>query len=232
MSAGAIAIIPARGGSKRVARKNIRPFLGRPMIAYPVTMARESGLFARVVVTTDDPEIAETARGAGAETPFTRPQDLADDHTGTREVMVHAIRALAIAGDVPIACIYPCTPMLTHDDLAAAFALLGTSPERFVFPVVALPIPIERALRRSEDGAVTPVDPDAALARSQDLPAAWRDAGQFYLARASAWLGERAVFDGAVTMVMPPTRAVDIDTEEDWLLAERLASARVEERQR
>lgn len=224
-----VAIIPARGGSKRIPRKNLREFLGRPMIAYPIALARGSGLFDRVVVSTDDDEIAALASEEGAEVPFRRPDDLANDHAGTRPVIEHAIRALEHDGD-PVAlvcCLYPCTPLLEEGDLRAALAMLDTLPaDRFVISLAAFPSAIERALRRDGAGHAHPVDPAMSQKRTQDLEPAYYDAGQFYAGRREAWLGPRAIFDGAGSVVLPASRAVDIDTEEDWAMAERFAQLR------
>lgn len=223
---GHIAIIPARGGSKRIPRKNVRPFLGQPMIAHPIALALECGLFDDVVVSTDDVEIAEIAEQSGARVPFLRPAELSDDFAGTRPVIDHALDQLLATGRAiaSACCIYPCTPLLRTNDLIAARDLLDASAtDRFVFPVVEFPSPIERALRRDDAGHVSPASPTHTQTRTQDLPSAYYDAGQFYWGRLAAWQGRREVFDGASTLVLDATRVVDIDTEADWAMAERLA---------
>ncbi len=223
-----VAIIPARGGSKRIPRKNIRPFLGAPMIAYPIRLALESGLFDDVVVSTDDEEIAEIAERLGARVPFRRPSELSDDMAGTRPVIEHAL-AQILGADRPVAsacCIYPCTPLLRASDLVEASRLLdAAAPDRFVFPVIEFPCPIERALRRDADGHVSPADPSHTQTRTQDLLPAYYDAGQFYWGSTAAWQGPREIFDGAATLIIDASRVVDIDTESDWRHAERLARA-------
>ncbi len=228
MSAGsgqarAIAVIPARGGSKRVPRKNIRTFAGRPMIAHALRAARASGLFARIIVSTDDSEIMAVARAEGAEVPFVRPAELADDHTPTVPVIAHAIAALGVGADVPVCCIYACVPFLAADDLAAGLALLETGVAPYVFPVTPFPSPIQRALRRGADGRVAPFFPENVNVRTQDLEPAYHDAGQFYWGRAASWGAGLSIHGHAAGLVIPSWRVVDIDTVEDWERAEAMA---------
>lgn len=223
-SMGRIAIIPARGGSKRVPRKNIRPFAGRPMIAYAIEAARQSGLFDRIVVSTDDAEVAALAQREGAAVPFLRPAALADDHTPTVPVIAHAIRACAELGwraDLAC-CIYPAVPLLQPESLAAALALLEASDAPYAFPVLAYRAPIQRALKRDAQGRSAPLHPEFALTRTQDLPSAFHDAGQFYWGRSEAWLAGRTLHADACTLVCDEGSVVDIDTEADWALAEAL----------
>ena len=175
-----LAVVPARGGSRRIPRKNVRDFAGRPMIAWPVAAALKSGLFDRIVVSTDDEEIAAVARDQGAEVPFLRPLDLAGDHTPTLPVVRHAIEALGIASDEPVCCIYATAPFLRPGDLGRGLERLAAGGCSFVFAVTRYGYPIQRALRRDTEGRVTMFDPSAFDARSQDLEEAWHDAGQFY----------------------------------------------------
>ena len=223
-----IAIIPARGGSKRIPRKNIRPFCGQPMISYAITAAQAAGCFERIVVSTDDAEIAAIARHYGAETPFLRDATLSDDHTGTTAVVVDAIRrldALGIQAD-NYCCIYATVPLIRASDLRDAYQRLQQSDADFAFSVAAFGFPIQRALQLQEDGCITPFWPENMAKRSQDLTPAYQDAGQFYWGRREAWLGGRGVFDGnGLAQVLPRYRVVDIDTEEDWQLAELLYQA-------
>lgn len=218
-----IAVLPARGGSKRVPRKNVRPFCGRPMIAYAIAAARESGLFDRVVVSTDDAEIMEVARDHGAEVPFERPADLADDHTPTVPVVAHAIEALELPPDAEVCCIYATVPFLRAEDLVRSHAVLREG--HYAFPVVEFPSAIERALRRGSDGATAPGDSRHATTRTQDLEPAYYDAGQFYWGHAATWSAGKVVHQHAYTVDVPRERAVDIDTPEDWAFAERLMRA-------
>ena len=188
-----LCVIPARGGSKRIPRKNIRPFHGRPIIGWSIEVARDSGLFGRIVVSTDDPEIAEIASAAGAEVPFVRPADLATDQAATVPVIAQAVAALAVAPDTPVCCLYATAPFLRADDLAEGLRLLQAGAS-YAMAVTRFDYPIQRALRRGADGAVAMMDPALMQVRSQDLEPAWHDAGQFYWARAATWAAEVPVF--------------------------------------
>jgi N-acylneuraminate cytidylyltransferase len=220
-----IAVVPARGGSKRIPRKNIRPFCGRPMIAWPIGAARESGLFDHVIVSTDDPEIAGTARDLGAEVPFMRPAELADDHAGTIPVMAHAT-SWAQAQGWPIeavCCVYPTAPMISPDDLAEGLRLLTEGGRDFVFAATDFASPIFRAFRQTEDGGIEMFFPDHFHSRSQDLPAALHDAAQFYWGRPEAWLTAQTLFGPKSGVVLVPRwRVQDIDTPDDWVRAEAM----------
>jgi len=223
-----IAIIPARGGSKRIPRKNIRLFAGKPMISYAISAALTSGLFDRVVVSTDDAEIAEISKSLGADVPFARPADLSDDHTPTVPVIAHAIRQCQMIGLDPAAvcCIYPGVPFIRASDLAEAFQLLlKRDGAGYTFPVTPFPAAIQRALRRSSDGIVEPFDSRYVNARTQDLEPAYHDAGQFYWGGVSAWLGGLCIHAHGAAIVLPEWRVVDIDTEDDWRRAEIIFGA-------
>lgn len=225
------AIIPARGGSKRIPRKNIRPFAGKPMIAHAIEAALACRDIDRVVVSTDDEEIAEIARAHGAELPFRRPTELADDVTPTVPVIAHAIEACRGLGlEIRHACcIYPCVPFIRSADLEAALALLeAEGGEGYVFPVAEFPAPVQRALRRGHDGKVAPVEPAHVATRTQDLEPAYYDAGQFYWAEAATWLEGISIHGHGRALVLPQWRVVDIDSEEDWKRAEALYRALVD----
>lgn len=220
-----IAIIPARGGSKRIARKNIRPFCGKPMLAWSINALRESGCVERIVVSTDDAEIADTARTLGAEVPFSRPLALADDHTATLPVISHAVLALRELGWPVelVCCAYATAPLMDPDDLRRACALLDASAAHYVFSCTTFAFPIQRALRRHEGGGVEPVDPEMIGWRSQDLPEAFHDAGQFYWGTAEAFASQRPIFSPhSRPYLIPHDRVQDIDTEADWRRAESL----------
>lgn len=225
-----ICIIPARGGSRRIARKNIRPFCGRPVIAYSVQAAARSGCFARIAVSTDDEEIAETARRFGAEVPFVRPAELAGDFATTGDVMQHAARMLLDglppdeAAAAKLCCLYAAAPLASPEDLRSGLALLEGKPDAdYAFAATRYPYPIQRALRRADDGCVGMLHPELFSTRSQDLEEAWHDAGQFYWGTAAAWLDARPVFNSrAYAVALPRWRVQDIDTEEDWAQAEIL----------
>ena len=220
----AIAIIPARGGSRRIPRKNIRDFAGKPAIGWPLETAVASGLFARVVVTTDDAEIAGVARRFGAEVPFVRDADLADDHTGTTDVVRDAVARLALPPDTLVCCIYPTALFVRGDDLQRGLdAVAGGAT--WAMTAAEYATPIDRAYR-VEGGRLIPRNPAMMTKRSQDLEPAFLDAGQFYWARAGTWRDPDArVWDGAAPVLLPLERVVDIDTEADWRMAERLFSA-------
>ena len=223
-----LAVIPARGGSKRIPRKNVREFCGRPMIAWSIAAARESGCFDRIVVSTEDDEIADVARAAGACVPFRRPADLSDDHTGTAPVVAHAVRWVRQAGFDPgnICCIYATAPFIRPEDLQSGLALLDETGGDFAFSVTSYAFPIQRALRRTAQGRVEMFAPEHARTRSQDLESAWHDAGQFYWGRATAWLADTPILSAAsVPVILPRHRVQDIDTPEDWERAEWLFRA-------
>ncbi|MCE9925864.1 pseudaminic acid cytidylyltransferase [Aeromonas media] len=221
----AIAIIPARGGSKRIPRKNIRPFCGKPMLAYAIQAAQKSGCFSKVVVSTDDDEIAEVARQLGAEAPFLRPANLADDYTGTTPVVIDTIQRLDQIGIKAehYCCIYATVPLIQADDLKGAYQRLIASQAPFVYTVAEFGFPIQRAVRMDKQGRVTPFWPEQMAKRSQDLEPAYQDAGQFYWGTRAAWLdGISPVGGEGIGHILPRHRVVDIDTPEDWHLAELL----------
>jgi pseudaminic acid cytidylyltransferase len=223
-----VAVIPARGGSKRIPRKNIRPFAGRPIIAYSIMAARECGLFDRIIVSTDDEEIAAIAREEGGETPFRRPAALADDHTGTDAVAAHALRWLAEQGQAArlACCIYATAPFLTAADLRRGHQLLESSGKSFVFAATSFAFSIQRALRILPQGGVAPFFPEWIDCRSQDLEPAYHDAGQFYWGHAAAFLDGLPSFAAhSAALILPRHRVQDIDTPEDWRQAELLHAA-------
>jgi pseudaminic acid cytidylyltransferase len=220
-----VAIIPARGGSKRIPRKNVRPFLGKPMLAYSIEAAQASGLFESVLVSTDDAEIADVARRYGAEVPFMRPAELADDYTGTDAITAHAVAWLAEHGRPCryACCIYATAPFLRGEDLRRGYEKVVTSGKAFVFAATTYAFPIQRAIRLNTRGEVEAFQPEHIFSRSQDLEPAWHDAGQFYWGTAQAYLDEVTTFSTASMIVeLPRYRVRDIDTEEDWEEAELL----------
>jgi pseudaminic acid cytidylyltransferase len=224
---GRIAVIPARGGSKRIPRKNIKLFAGKPMIAYAIEAARASGLFDHVIVSTDDDEIMAVSTEYGAETPFRRPIELADDFTPTVPVVAHAIeasRAIGFAVDTAC-CIYPGVPFIEAADLVDGLALLETGDAPYAFPVTSFASPIQRALRRAANGRIAPFDPSHVNTRTQDLEPAFHDAGQFYWGRADAWLSGMNIHANGVSIILPEWRVVDIDTPDDWARAEAMHRA-------
>lgn len=217
-----IAVIPARGGSKRIPRKNIAPFAGKPMISYAIRAAQNSGLFDHIVVSTDDVEIADVSRNYGAEAPFVRPAVLADDFTATVPVVAHAVHACRELGWEfdQVCCIYPAVPFLRETDLVSTLEMLGEGNTEYVFPIATYPSPIQRALRKLADGKVEPFNPQFTSVRTQDLEIAFHDAGQFYWGLAQSWLDGRNIHEHGSGFVIPDWRVVDIDTLDDWLRAE------------
>lgn len=222
-----IAVIPARGGSKRIPRKNIKLFCGKPMIAYAIIAAQKTGLFDHVVVSTDDIEIAEVAQQWGAEVPFMRPPELADDYTGTVPVIAHAIQALQQKyQDINyVCCIYPATPLIQETDIKAALELLIATEAPYTFPITQFPSAVQRSLKRDKNGRVRPFYPEFEQTRTQDLEPAYYDAGQFYWGTPQAWLDGVGVHSEGVGLVIPNWRVVDVDTQEDWEKAELLYKA-------
>ncbi|QBL09877.1 pseudaminic acid cytidylyltransferase [Rheinheimera sp. D18] len=221
-----IAIIPARGGSKRIPRKNIKDFCGQPMLAYPIKAALQSGVIDKVVVSTDDDEIAAVARHYGAEVPFLRRAELADDYSGTSAVVRDAIIQLQALG-WPLdycACIYATTPLLTASIIRDCLQQLTQSDADYVFTSARFSFPIQRALVMTDSGGVAPFDPASIGKRSQDLPPAYHDAGQLYWAKASTWLDlQKSVFStNSQLYELPSHRVQDIDTPDDWRRAELL----------
>ncbi len=221
-----LAVIPARGGSKRIPRKNVREFCGRPILAWSVEAALESGCFERVVVSTDDEEVARVAREHGAEVPFLRPAALSDDHTGTGPVVAHAADACGLSDEDLACCVYATAPFVTAADLRRGLEVLEASGAEFALSVTSFPFPIQRAVRIVEGGRLEMFQPEHFLTRSQDLEEAWHDAGQFYWGRARAWRAGTPLFSrDAAPVPLPRHRVQDIDTEEDWTRAELLFRA-------
>lgn len=217
-----IAIIPARGGSKRVPRKNIKEFYGQPMIAYAINAAMQCQIFDKVIVSTDDLEIAAIAKRYGAEIPFIRPKNLADDHTPTVPVVAHAIEKLKEYSCFPeyVCCIYPAVPFIHTEDITAAFELLSKSNTGYSYPITEFPSVIQRAMKRNSQGLLKPLNPQYEWTRTQDLEKCYYDAGQFYWGKVCAWLGGLGLQSNGVGLIIPQWRSVDIDTMEDWRRAE------------
>lgn len=221
-----LAVIPARGGSKRVPRKNVRPFAGKPMLAWPVAAALACGLFDRVLVSTDDANIAAVAEAAGATAPFLRPADLSGDHVPTRAVIRHAIveaeRLDGAAVDY-VCCILATAPFVRPGDIREGFDLLRGGPWAFVLTVAQFTDPIQRAFRRLPTGGLEMFYPEHRLTRSQDLEPAYHDAGQFYWGTREAFFSDRPMFGPeSAPLILPRDRVIDIDTEEDWMQAQRM----------
>lgn len=216
-----LAVIPARGGSKRIAKKNIRPFCGQPIIAYSIKAAQQAGVFERVIVSTDCDEIATVARDLGADVPFVRPADLADDYCGVVAVVEHALHWCQQQGQrIEAVCgIYATAPMIAAEDIRAGYDLLVNSEADSVLSVTSFPAPIQRALKINSDGNLAMFQPEHAMTRSQDLEPAYHDAAHFFW-RANRIIKSKPVREKA--LLIPRQRVQDIDTEEDWQVAEQL----------
>lgn len=223
-----LAVIPARGGSKRIPRKNIKPFGGLPMIAWSIRAAIDSRCFDRIIVSTDDAEIAATAQAHGAETPFERPANLSDDHTGTIPVIAHAVEWQNQNGPraTQVCCIYATAPFVQANDLQRGLQVLQSSAVDYAFSVTSYAFPIQRAIRITQDQRVEMFQPEHFNTRSQDLQEAWHDAGQFYWGQAQAWLAGKPMFSqDAAPVRLPRHRVQDIDTPQDWERAEWMFKA-------
>ncbi len=227
-----VAVIPARGGSKRIPRKNLRDFCGEPIISYSIRTALQSGLFEHVVVSTDDCEIAALALRLGAQVPFMRPEKLANDHASTLAVMQHAAQSCLTLGWAVqrICCLYATAPFAQVADLRAGLALLDTpgagEPVQYAFSATSFDFPVQRAIRLDASGVVQSVWPENIPKRSQDLEPLFHDAGQFYWGRTSAFEGLLPMFAAhSRAVLLPRHRVQDIDDEDDWTRAEWLYRA-------
>jgi N-acylneuraminate cytidylyltransferase len=223
-----VAVIPARGGSKRIPKKNVKPFAGKPLIAYSILAALESKLFDRVIVSTDSEEIAATSVAWGAETPFLRPEELSDDMTGTDPVLLHAIEWLEQHGGAPdyLCCIYATAAFVQEQYLRQGFELLVQNRATTAFSVTTYPYPIFRSLRINTNGRLEMFWPEYLKNRSQDLEEAYHDAGQFYWVTVEKYKQEAKLFSmDAVPVMLPRWLVQDIDTPEDFVRAELMYKA-------
>lgn len=220
-----LAVIPARGRSQRIPRKNIKSFCGKPMIAWSVQAAIATGIFDRIIVSTDDLEIAAVSRAVGADVPFIRPAELSDDNTGTIPVIAHAIDWFVAQGFDPkqICCIYATAPFVQENDIRRGMDILERTGADFAFAVTSFAFPIQRAIKLRIDGRIEMFEPGHFQTRSQDLTEAYHDAGQFYWGTKAAWLSGDPIFgSGSAPVILPRYRVQDIDTPEDWEQAEVL----------
>ncbi len=222
-----VAIIPARGGSKRIPNKNIRSFVDQPIISYSIKAAQETNLFDRIIVSTDSEEIAEVAKTCGAEVPFIRPAELADDFTGTVPVLLHALDWLNEHGFATdyFCCIYATAPFVQPEHIIEGFNLLKKRNAVTAFSVTTFPYPIFRALKIGNNGRIDMFWPEHENSRSNDLPEAYHDAGQFYWGNTEKFMSEKTLFSSdAAPVVIPRYLVQDIDTREDWETAEKMYS--------
>jgi N-acylneuraminate cytidylyltransferase len=223
-----LAVIPARGGSKRIPRKNIKLFGGIPMIAWSINAAIKSQCFDRIIVSTDDDEIACVAQTYGAEAPFIRPIELSDDYIGTIPVVAHAIDWQRAQGEMvgEVCCIYATAPFIRAADLKHGLRVLESTGTNYAFSVTSYAFPIQRAIRITPEQHIDMFQPEYFYTRSQDLEEAWHDAGQFYWGKAQAWLAHKPIFSrDASPVILPRYRVQDIDTLEDWKRAEFMLNA-------
>jgi len=218
-----LCVIPARGGSKRIPRKNIKKFNGKPMLAYSVEAALKSNCFDRVIVSTDDKEIAQLAKDYGAEVPFMRPNELANDHAGTLPVIKQAIEWFNQYDEAPseVCCLYATAPFVKVESLQNAYQQLQETGADYCFTATSFPFPIQRAIKVTASNRVEMFQPDQFNQRSQDLEESFHDAGQFYWGKASAFQALAPIFSEIASSYLLPRHLVqDIDTHEDWIRAE------------
>ena len=220
-----VIIIPARGGSTRIVRKNVKIFNGAPMIHWPISAALACVSAENVIVSTEDREIAEVAVSAGASVPFTRPAELADDHAGTAPAIVHALDVLEIADDTAVMCLYPTAP-IPSSTLAKAMALAEEHPDDFVMSLGRHRSPHERSVVPGGEGRMVLADSTALLSRTQDLPQRYFDAGKFYVASAATWRSRTTMMaEPFVPFFLPDWATIDMDEPDDWPVAEALHRA-------
>lgn len=223
-----ICIIPARGGSKRISRKNIKQFYGKPIIAKAINTAKQSNCFDKIIVSTDDKEIAQISKEYGAEIPFIRPDKLSDDYTTTNDVINHSINWFKRNKIKPkiVCCLYPTAVFIEKEDLQKAMKNIDfLKSQNFVISAVKYTPPIQRALKIDQKTGLSYMQyPENFKKRTQDLDDSYHDAGQFYCANAKTWLSKKNIFEGCKLCFINSVFVQDIDTEEDWLKAELLYS--------
>ncbi len=225
MGTKAVCIIPARGGSKRIPKKNIRDFLGKPLIAYSIETALASGLFEKVVVSTDDEAIAKIARAYGADVPFVRPENLSDDFTGSGDVVQHALAFLEARGEKYgfLCTIYATAPLLQTEFLIEGLKKLQENPDaHMALSVTSMPFPIQRTFKITKENRCEMFTPQYFSARSQDLEEAYQDAGQFYWENLQNKATDIPFGQSSIPVILPRYFVQDIDTLEDWQRAEQL----------
>jgi len=218
-----IAIIPARGGSKRIPRKNIKAFCGKPIIAYSIEAALKSDLFDEVMVSTDDEEIAEVAIKYGAKVPFFRSSDNSNDYATLVDVLLEVINQYGVAGiEIEnICCILPTAPLISSKRIVESFDLMDDKKYASIFPVLEYSYPIQRSLIKNSDGLIRMAWPENSSVRSQDLEKHYHDSGQFYWIKQKSLISEKTVFTTNTGVVeLSQLEVQDIDTLDDWKMAE------------
>lgn len=220
-----VCIIPARGGSKRIPKKNIYNFFNKPMIYWSIKAAKDSKCFEKIIVSTDDPEISMIAKNFGAEVPFLRPKELSDDKTPTQPVIKHAIKWLEKAGYnlKYVCCLYATAPLLKSEDICKSHKIIVKSKEEtMLFSATSFNYPIQRALIIDKEGFTSMLYPENLNKRSQDFEDTFHDAGQFYWATAKRWVTKNDILQFSMPYFLPRWRVQDIDTEEDLKYAKLL----------
>ena len=218
-----LCVIPARGGSKRIPKKNIKFFHGKPIITWSIETAIKSKCFDKIIVSTDNNKIAKIAKSAGAEVPFMRPKYLSDDFTGTGEVVSHAIKWYKRKKQIysNICCIYATAPLINYKDIKKSLKILKISKADYAFSVTNYSYPIQRSFKINLDKRVEMFMPKYYYKRSQDLEDSYHDAGQFYWGTSEAWINSKKLFSkNAIPILLPKHKVQDIDTLDDWRLAE------------
>ncbi|MBN4080858.1 pseudaminic acid cytidylyltransferase [Caldithrix abyssi] len=221
-----VAIIPARGDSKRIPKKNIKEFCGKPMIAYSIEVAKRSGIFEDIIVSTDSREIANIAEEYGAYVPFIRPDALSNDFATTGDVLAHAVRWLHSQnyGELnTVCCIYATAPFILKDNLLEGYKIFKTNNWSYVFSATTFSFPVQRAIKKLDNGGIEMFQPEHYETRSQDLEEGFHDAGQFYFGKPEAWMNKEKIFQNSSEIIVLPNWLVqDIDTYDDWYRAELL----------
>jgi len=217
------AIIPARGGSQRIKKKNIKKFYLKPILYWTIKALKQSKLFSKIVLTTDDNQIKKTAEQLGFDYIISRPSNLADNYTPTKPVIEHAIRALKKKFKIKyVCCVYPCNPFLNSLDLKQSFKVLKKNKNNFVFPITEYTHPIQRAFKLAKKNKLIFFNKKHELTRTQDLVKSYHDVGQFYWGSVSNWLSKKRMHSNGIGLPIPKWRVVDIDNLQDWKRAELL----------
>ena len=218
-----IAIIPARGGSQRIKKKNIKKFYLKPILYWTIKALKQSKLFSKIVLTTDDKKITKIANQLGVDYIINRPANLANNYTPTKPVIEHAIKALKKKFKIKYACcVYPCNPFLNSLDLKKSFKILKKNKNNFVFPVTEYTHPIQRAFKLAKKNKLIFFTKKHELTRTQDLVKSYHDVGQFYWGSVSNWLSKKKIHSNGIGLPVPKWRVVDIDNLQDWKRAELL----------
>jgi len=217
------AIIPARGGSQRIKKKNIKKFYLKPILYWTIKALKQSKLFSKIVLTTDDNQIKKTAEQLGFDYIISRPSNLADNYTPTKPVIEHAIRTLKKKFKIKYACcVYPCNPFLNSLDIKKSFKILNKNKNNFVFPITEYTHPTQRAFKLAKKNKLIFFTKKHELTRTQDLVKSYHDAGQFYWGSVNNWLSKKKMHSNGIGLPIPKWRVVDIDNLQDWKRAELL----------